>query len=44
MAKSQDAFADLLERRADELDVGSEHDRGRFLPAAQARRDSAAVN
>lgn len=44
MAKAQDAFADLLERMADELEVGSAHDRGRFLAAAQALRKSAAVN
>jgi hypothetical protein len=29
---------------ADELDVGSAHDRGRFLAAAQALRKSAVVN
>jgi ABC-type sugar transport system substrate-binding protein len=44
MAKAQHAFADLLERMADELEVGSAHDRGRFLAAAQALRKSAAVN
>jgi hypothetical protein len=44
MAKAQDAFADLLERMADELELGSAHDRGRFLAAAQALRRSAAVN
>jgi ABC-type sugar transport system substrate-binding protein len=44
MAKAQDAFADLLERMADELELGSAHDRGRFLAAAQALRASAAVN
>jgi ABC-type sugar transport system substrate-binding protein len=44
MAKAQDAFADLLERMVDELNVGSAHDRGRFLAAAQALRASAAVN
>lgn len=44
MAKAQDAFADLLERMADELELGSAHDRGRFLAAAQALRQSAAVN
>ena len=44
MAKAQDAFADLLERMADELELGSAHDRGRFLAAAQALRESAAVN
>ena len=44
MAKAQDAFADLLERMADELDMSSAHDRGRFLAAAHALRQSAAVN
>jgi hypothetical protein len=44
MAKAQDSFADLLERMADELDMGSAHDRGRFLAAAHALRQSAAVN
>lgn len=44
MAKAQAAFADLLERMADELEMGSAHDRGRFLAAAQALRKSAAVN
>ena len=44
MAKAEDSFADLLERMADELDVGSAHDRGRFLAAAHALRRSAAVN
>lgn len=44
MAKAEDAFADLLERMADELKMGSAHDRGRFLAAAQALRQSAAVN
>ncbi|MBV9335344.1 MAG: hypothetical protein JO262_01120 [Solirubrobacterales bacterium] len=44
MAKAQDRFADLLERMADELDMGSAHDRGRFLAAAHALRQSAAVN
>ena len=44
MAKAEDSFADLLERMADELDMGSAHDRGRFLAAAQALRQSAAVN
>lgn len=44
MAKAEDSFADLLERMADELDVGSAHDRGRFLAAAHALRQSAAVN
>jgi ABC-type sugar transport system substrate-binding protein len=44
MAKAQDAFADLLERMADELEMGSSHDRGRFLAAAQALRKSAAAN
>ena len=44
MAKAQDAFADLLERMADELDMNSAHDRGRFLAAAHALRQSAAVN
>ena len=29
---------------ADELEMGSAHDRGRFLAAAQALRQSAAVN
>jgi hypothetical protein len=43
MAKAQDSFADLLERMADELDL-STHDRGRFLAAAHALRQSAAVN
>jgi hypothetical protein len=44
MAKAEDSFADLLERMADELEMGSEHDRGRFLAAAHALRQSAAVN
>jgi hypothetical protein len=44
MAKAEDAFADLLERMADELDMGSEHDRGRFLAAAHALRQSATLN
>ena len=44
MAKAQDSFADLLERMADELEMGSAHDRGRFLAAAHALRQSAAVN
>ncbi len=44
MAKAQDAFADLLERMADELEMSSAHDRGRFLAAAHALRQSAAVN
>jgi ABC-type sugar transport system substrate-binding protein len=44
MAKAQDAFANLLERMADELELGSAHDRGRFLAAAQALRKSAAAN
>ena len=44
MAKAEDSFADLLERMADELGVGSAHDRGRFLAAAHALRQSAAVN
>ena len=44
MAKAEDAFANLLERMADELDMSSAHNRGRFLAAAQALRQSAAVN
>ena len=44
MAKAEDSFADLLERMADELEMGSARDRGRFLAAAQALRQSAAVN
>ena len=44
MAKAEDCFADLLERMADELRMGSAHDRGRFLAAAHALRQSAAVN
>jgi hypothetical protein len=44
MAKAEDSFADLLERMADELQMGSALDRGRFLAAAQALRRSAAVN
>jgi hypothetical protein len=44
MAKAEDSFADLLERMADELEMGSAHDRGRFLAAAQALRQSADVN
>ena len=44
MAKAQDAFANLLERMADELEMGSAHDRGRFLAAAHALRQSAALN
>jgi hypothetical protein len=44
IAKAEDAFADLLERMADELEMGSARDRGRFLAAAHALRQSAAVN
>jgi hypothetical protein len=44
MAKAEGDFADLLERMADELEMGSAHDRGRFLAAAHALRRSAAVN
>jgi hypothetical protein len=44
MAKAQASFADLLERMADELELLSTHDRGRFLAAAHALRQSAAVN
>jgi hypothetical protein len=44
MAKAEDSFADLLERMADELEMRSAYDRGRFLAAAQALRQSAAVN
>ncbi len=44
MAKAEDAFANLLERMADELEMASSHDRGRLLAAAQALRQSAAVN
>ena len=44
MAKAEDSFADLLERMADELEMASAHDRGRFLAAAQALRESAALN
>jgi len=44
MAKAEDSFADLLERMADELEMGSARDRGRFLAAAHALRQSAAVN
>ena len=44
MAKAQDSFADLLERMADELEMRSAHDRGRFLAAAHALRQSAAAN
>ncbi len=44
MAKAEDAFANLLERMADELEMASSHDRGRLLAAAQALRQSAAAN
>ena len=44
MAKAEDSFADLLERMADELEMGSAHDRGRFVAAAHALRQSATVN
>ena len=44
MAKAQDSFADLLERMADELEMGSARDRGRFLAAAHELRRSAAAN
>ena len=44
MAKAEDSFANLLERMADELEMASSHDRGRFLAAAQALRESAALN
>jgi hypothetical protein len=44
LAKAQGSFADLLERMADELEMRSARDRGRFLAAAQALRQSAAVN
>lgn len=35
MAKAEDSFANLLERMADELEMASAHDRGRFLAAAR---------
>jgi hypothetical protein len=44
IAKAQGSFADLLERMADELEMSSAHDRGRFLATAHALRQSAAVN
>jgi hypothetical protein len=44
LAKAQDSFANLLERMADELEMSSARDRGRFLAAAHALRQSAAVN
>jgi hypothetical protein len=44
MAKAEHSFADLLERMADELEMDSAHDRGRFLAAAHALRQSAAIN
>jgi hypothetical protein len=44
IAQAEARFADLLERMADELEMRSAHDRGRFLAAAQALRQSAAVN
>lgn len=44
MAKAEHSFADLLERMADELEMDSAHDRGRFLAAAHALRQSAAAN
>ena len=44
MAKAHDSFADLHERMADELEMHSAHDRGRFLATAQALRQPAAVN
>ena len=44
MAEAQASFADLLERMADELEMRSAHDRGRFLAAAHALRQSAALN
>ena len=44
LAKAEDSFANLLERMADELEMASSHDRGRFLADAQAPRQSAAVN
>ena len=44
MAEAQHSFADLLERMADELEMGSARDRGRFLAAAHALRQSAALN
>jgi hypothetical protein len=44
MAKAEESFADLLERMADELEMGSANDRGRFLAAAHALRRSAALN
>ena len=44
MAKAEASFADLLERMADELEMRSAHDRGRFLAAAHALRKAAAVN
>jgi DNA-binding transcriptional regulator/RsmH inhibitor MraZ len=44
MAKAEESFADLLERMADELEMDSAHDRGRFLAAAHALRQSAAIN
>jgi len=44
MPQAEASFADLLERMADELEMRSAHDRGRFLVAAQALRQSAAVD
>jgi hypothetical protein len=44
MAKAEHSFADLLERMADELEMDSAHDRGRFLAAAHALRQSATAN
>jgi predicted trehalose synthase len=44
MAKAEDSFANLLERMADELEMASAYDRGRFLAAAQALRQAAAIN
>lgn len=44
MAQAEDSFADLLERMADELEMRSAYDRGRFLAAAQELRQSAALN
>ena len=44
MAKAQDAFADLLERMADELVMSSAHERRRFLAGAHPLRQSAAAN
>jgi hypothetical protein len=44
MAKAEHVRADLLERMADELQMGAAHDRGRFLAAAYPLPRAAALD